>query len=129
MAKKQFYGVKFPFTAQDEENYYLDANKTLKDKVRSLLMHVIFTPKGQKLRDPEFGTDLIKFLFEPNESETWENIKMNVSESINRYVSNITLNNIEVVVSEDEPRAIYVKVSYTVSNGITSTKDSFITKI
>ena len=52
MAKQQFYGVKYPFVAEDVENYFIDVNKTLKDKVRSILMHVIFTPKGQKLRDP-----------------------------------------------------------------------------
>ena len=68
MAKQQFYGVKYPFVAEDVENYFIDVNKTLKDKVRSILMHIIFTPKGQKLRAPEFGTDLIRYIFEPNDN-------------------------------------------------------------
>ena len=37
----KFYGIKYPFTSKDEENFYLDINKDLKDKVRSLLMHVV----------------------------------------------------------------------------------------
>ena len=74
------------FVAEDVENYFIDVNKTLKDKVRSILMHVIFTPKGQKLRDPEFGTDLIRYIFEPNDNISWEGIKAEITEIVNKYV-------------------------------------------
>lgn len=129
MAKKQFYGLTFPFTAQDDEHYFLDVNHSLKDKVRSLLMHVIFTPKGQKLRDPEFGTDLIKFIFEPNDSESWENIKREIQEAVKKYVGDINIKNIDIMVDNEEMGAVFVKLQYSVSNGIKTEQDSFITRI
>ena len=58
MSKIQKYGIKYPFTSDNDEGYLLDLNETLADGVKSQVLHVIFTPKGQKLRDPDFGTDL-----------------------------------------------------------------------
>ena len=68
MGKTQKYGIKYPFTLDNEDGFYVDLNKTISDGVKSQLLHLIFTPKGQKLRDPNFGTDLIKFIFEPKDS-------------------------------------------------------------
>lgn len=129
MAKQQFYGVKYPFVAEDVENYFVDVNKSMKDKVRSLLMHVIFTPKGQKLRDPEFGTDLIKYIFEPNDSISWEGVKTEVSEAVNKYVKGVTINNISVIQNDEEGAEIYVRLDYIVSDGINVVEDSIATKL
>ena len=122
------YGIKYPFTAQDTENYYLDVNKDLKDKVRSLLMHVIFTPKGQKLRDPDFGTELIRFIFQPNDSETIEAIKSEVSEVVTKYVNGVKINDLQVL-SDETQRGIFVRVDYTVTQGYKTVNDSFVTKL
>lgn len=129
MKKTQHYGIKYPFVAQDTENYFVDVNKSKKDKVRSLLMHIIFTPKGQKLRDPEFGTDLIKYIFEPNDNVSWEGIKNEVSESVRKYVNGITINNISILQNDEEMAEIYVRLDYSVSNGIDVVNDSIVTKI
>lgn len=129
MAKQQFYGVKYPFVAEDVENYFIDVNKTLKDKVRSLIMHIIFTPKGQKLRDPEFGTDLIRYIFEPNDNISWESIKTEISESVNKYVNGVVINNISVVQNDSEAAEIYVRLDYSVTDGINVVEDSIATKL
>ena len=129
MAKQQFYGVKYPFVAEDVENYFIDVNKTLKDKVRSLIMHIIFTPKGQKLRDPEFGTDLIRYIFEPNDNVSWEGIKTEISESISKYINGVVINNISVVQNDSESAEIYVRLDYSVSDGINVVEDSIATKL
>ena len=126
---KQFYGIKFPFTDVDVENYYVDLNKKQSEKVKSILMHVVFTPKGQKIRDPEFGTDLIKYIFEPNDSISWEGIKSEVSAAVNRYVNGVTLRNIEIMQNDNNLNEIYVRLDYSVSNGINVVNDSLITKI
>lgn len=126
MAKKQFYGMHYPFTANSEFNTLVDMNETIKDKVRSIIMHIIFTPKGQKLRDPEFGSDLIKYIFDPQDQLSMESIKSDVSEMINKYVGkNVNLDNIEIAQDEDNQHKIFVKVIYSVKEGYTETKDSF----
>lgn len=129
MANVQYYGIKYPFTVTNDENYFTDVNYTLKDKVNSLLMHVIFTPKGQKIRDPEFGTNLIKFIFEPNDNESWESVKNEIMDVVKKYINGVTINDISMLETNDDSHQLYVRVDYTVSNGIKTITDSLITKV
>lgn len=126
MAVKQFFGVKYPFTNQGSEHFYVDANQSTKEKARSMLMHVVFTPKGQRIRNPEFGTDLIKFIFEPNEDVTWEAVKNEVSDSVKKWIPNTVLNDIQVVTSDADESEIYVKLNYSVQNGNRTMSDSVV---
>ena len=92
-------------------------------------MHVIFTPKGQRLREPEFGTDLIRYIFEPNDDITWTGLKNEITDAVQTYVNNVTLNDIQVAKSEDNEGAVYVRIDYSVKQGNKVTKDSIVTEI
>ena len=129
MSRRQFFGIKYPFQKNDYQNFFVDANMTEKDKVRSQIMHVICTPKGQRIMNPEFGTDLIKYIFEMNDSESWEAVKNEIMSSVQRYVPNVTLDDIKVATSDDERGAIYVRVDYSLRNGNLITKDSFAAEL
>ena len=129
MPRRQYFGLKYPFQQNDYQNFFVDVNMTEKDKVRSQILHVIATPKGQRIMNPEFGTDLIRYIFEPSDSESWEGVKNEIMTSVHRYVPNVTLDNIEVVQSEDERGEIYVRVDYSLKVGNLVTKDSFITQL
>ena len=129
MAKTQNYGIKFPFTSQKVENYYVDLNSTTLSYVKSQIMHVLFTLKGTKLRDPMFGTNLIKYIFDQNDNSTWNAIKTECSSAIGKYVKDCSLNNISIAQSDNDMHEIYVKIEFTSTvNGIT-TNDSIITKV
>jgi phage baseplate assembly protein W len=129
MAKKQFYGIKYPFISQDEENYFVDLNKDIKSKIKSLLIHVVFTPKGQRIRDPEFGTNLIKYIYDVNDDETWGSIKNEIKSTVTKYINGITINEISVLPSDEERRDVYVRLDYTITRGLQIETDSLITKI
>ena len=117
MAKIQYFGIKYPFTNKDFQKFFMDVNNDEKDKVRSQIMHVIFTPKGQRLREPDFGTDLIRYIFEPNDNITWDGLKNEITDSVQRYVDNVILNDIQVAKSDDEANAVYVRIDYSVKQG------------
>jgi phage baseplate assembly protein W len=129
MAKKQFFGVKYPFLDDNERHFYVAANETIADKVKSQLMHIVFTPKGQRIRNPEFGTDLIKFIFDQNDGTTWEAVKMEVSESVTRWSNNLSLRDISVVKSEEDESQIFVRLDYSVTEGNKVTNDSLVVEI
>ena len=71
MALTQKYGIKYPFTSDNDEGMFIDLNKTYAESIKSQVLHLIFTPKGQKLRDPNFGTDLVKYIFGPKDEATF----------------------------------------------------------
>jgi len=129
MAKKQFFGVKYPFLDDNERHFYVAANETIADKVKSQLMHIVFTPKGQRIRNPEFGTDLIKFIFDQNDGTTWEAVKMEVSESVTRWSNNLSLRDISVVKNEEDESQIFVRLDYSVTEGNKVTNDSIVVEI
>ena len=129
MAKKQYFGVKYPFLRDDFQHFYVDVNNNTAEKVRSQLMHIVFTPKGQRIRNPEFGTDLIKYIFDQNDGTTWEAVKSEVSESVNRWATNIKLNNIQVVKNENNEAEIYVRLDYSVIEGNKETNDSVVVQL
>jgi phage baseplate assembly protein W len=89
----------------------------------------MFTPKGQRIRNPEFGTDLIKYIFEQNDDVSWEAVKNEVAESVRRWATNITINDIQVVKNEEDESEIYVRLDYSVSEGNKITNDSIIVQI
>ena len=117
MAVTQKYGIKYPFTSDNKEGTYIDLNDTYADGIKSQVLHVIFTPKGQKLRDPDFGTDLIKYLFNPSDSETFNSIKSEISSQISKYVPSVMFRDVSIYSNEDESNSIIVIVEYGVKKG------------
>lgn len=128
MVIKQYFDIKYPFTNDGIEKYELDLNKSQKEKVTSDLLHLIFTPKGQRLRLPNYGTDLIKYIFEPNEAETWDGVKREIRDSVTAWISNVTLNDIQVMASENG-NEIYVRIDYSVTEGNYVYKNSIAVEI
>ena len=129
MAKIQYLGIKYPFTNNEFQNFFLDVNETEQERIRSQIMHVIFTPKGQRIREPAFGTDLIKFIFEPNEEVTWDGLKNEIIDAVQTYVDNVILNDIKVAKSEENDTAVYVRIDYSIKQGNKLIKDSIVTEL
>ena len=92
-------------------------------------MHAIFTPKGQRLRRPEFGSSLIQFIFEPNDRQTYGDVMGEIKEMVTRSVPNCLLQNIDIY-ETDNGLGLLAKVSYSTreANGET-VEGSFITKL
>jgi phage baseplate assembly protein W len=117
MADRQKYGIKYPFTSDNDDGIFLDLNKTFADGVKSRVLHVIFTPKGQKLRDPHFGTDLIKFIFNQDDNLTLDGIKTEITGQIMNYVPEVEFKDLRIYQSENDEHGIIVSIEYGVKNG------------
>ena len=117
MAVTQKYGIKYPFTTDNDDGTYIDLNKTYGEGIQSQVLHVIFTPKGQKLRDPDFGTDLIKYIFSQSDSSTCGSIKGEISSQIAKYVPEVEFRDISIYNSEGDDNSIVVMVEYGVKQG------------
>lgn len=113
MAKIRKYGIKFPITLVSGDGTLVDMNESELDSVTSDIMHTIFTPKGQKLRDQEFGTNLIQFIFNPSDGQSWGDIVMEIKSAVTRNVPNCSVEDIEIAESDDASE-IYAKIKYDV---------------
>lgn len=59
--------------------------------------NILITPKGSKDHDPEFGSNLYLYLFEPADTETQEGIKNEIIESISTYDNRASIDDIKVL--------------------------------
>lgn len=117
MAKVQKYGIKYPFTSDNLDNVYMDTNNTYAEGIKSQIVHVIFTPKGQKLRDPNFGTSLIDYIYGQKDDTTYTNLKNELTTQISRYVPAAQFKDINIYSDENGDNGIIVSISYSIKIG------------
>ncbi len=119
--RKQYYGIRFPFTKENNDEVFLDLNKDFVEKAKSEMFHLIFTPKGQRYRMPDFGTRLIDYIFDSNIDVSFADIKSEIRTAMEKYVPSVTLNDIEVFREEDDDHTAYADIKFTVKDGNLST--------
>ena len=94
----------------------LDLNETMADEVKSQLIHLIFTPQGQKLRDPLFGTNLVKFLFtDMNDKITWDDVIFAIKDKVKRFIPNCEVQDVVTTPVGEELEGLEVKINYSVN--------------
>ena len=122
MAKTNYINIDFPFRDSDN-GFYFKMNKTDKDAIRADLLDLLLTNKGERLYLPEFGSDLKKFIFEPNDEITQEQIKDNLNQTIIRFIPNLLINDISFR-NDTIEELIIVELTYTVTEGTFTSTDT-----
>lgn len=117
MARTQRYGIRYPFTSENLDNMYMDTNDTYADGIKSQVLHVIFTPRGQKLRDPDFGTSLIDYIFGPKDDDTFVELKNEITSQVGKYVPAAKFRDISIYYDEENENGIVVSIKYSVKIG------------
>ena len=95
MANGKTYGINFPFQ-DSKEGKYLSLSQTADEEIRTDLLHLILTRKGSRYYLPDFGTRIYEFIFEPMDGTTFEAIKADIRDSIEKYIPNLTVNEITI---------------------------------
>lgn len=123
-----FINIKFPFE-DSQKGYFLEMTKENKKAIKSDLMHLLLTNKGERLYMPDFGTNLKKYLFEPNIESTNADIRSEIQTSINKYIPNLKIDTLTVTPSDDNEHSVFVKLEYTVTNDTFQQSDFVIIQI
>lgn len=97
--------------------------------MQSDIMSVIFTPKGQRIRNPEFGTNLIKYLFNPNDNETWTDVKAEIKIAVAQFVPNVTLTDLNIYANGSNGHGLVAEISYSVNEDNFTSEYTIITNI
>jgi phage baseplate assembly protein W len=92
---------------------------TVPVQVRENLKTLLLTQIGERYMQPEFGTNLLAILFEPNVSELKEDIQDTLVSAISRWLPYINIEQIEITTNEDDPTLVHqviVSLSYAITN-------------
>lgn len=98
-----------------------------KDQIESNLKNLLFTKKGERLMQPEFGCGLQELLFEQNDSDLESKIENVINDAVEVWLPYVKINSLEVQ-TEDRQKdfnRINIKVSYTAGDNITLNQVTF----
>lgn len=128
MANGRYININYPFK-DSPKGFFLDLNSTDSEAIKSDLMHLILTRKGQRLYLPDFGTDLLKFIFEPEDGMSLDGIKQEISNVVKKYLPKLQITTISVDQSSDSEYAAVVRIDYTITDDVFTTTDFVIINI
>lgn len=115
-------GVSLPFNAGGVFN----STYSTKDQIKSNIINLFLTKKGERIENPEFGTDINKLLFENINNDILSNLKQELYDSVNKFIPNITTLNINIT-PEPDANTIYIETQYKLN--ISGQQDSIIIQL
>lgn len=128
MANGRFININYPFKDSDN-GFLLQLNNTDSKAVKADMMHLILTQKGQRLYMPDFGTDLMKYIFEPNDAKTLSEIKLDIQETVKKYIPNLTINEVEVDRDTNNEYKATIRIDYSINEDVFVEKDFVVINI
>lgn len=121
MAEK-FININFPFK-DSVKGFFFDLTKKDADAIKADLMHLILTNKGERYYNPEFGTNLKRYIFEPNDGFTFSQIKEEIIEAVKKYLPNLKINDVIIEPTQASEYAAYIRIDYTITQDVFQQKD------
>tara|TARA_R110002051_G_scaffold258844_1_gene318151 strand:+ start:51 stop:494 length:444 start_codon:yes stop_codon:yes gene_type:complete len=101
-------GVKFPFNGPGVFNKTYTTIDQASTNVKSLLL----TRKGERYEQPNFGTDLLNILFEPNVSGIKSFITDTITDAVQYWLPYISITGLDIITLEDDPTLLHdIKIS------------------
>jgi phage baseplate assembly protein W len=128
MADGKYININFPFK-DSKKGFFLDLTEQDNQAIKADLLHLILTRRGQRLYNPDFGTDLIRFIFEPNDALTEEGVKDEIRTVVKKFLPNLKLDEIIIAGSPESEYAAVVTISYTISDDVFTTSDMVVIKL
>jgi len=122
-----FINIAFPFS-DDPKGKLVAMNNVSEDAVKSDIVHILLTNKGERLYQTTFGANLRKYLFEPNDGTVNPDVQREVTEAIARWMPNVRVDKVTIESGEEgqlrNEHHLLVKLDYTVLEGAFQKRDS-----
>lgn len=124
----KYINIGFPFKESGRGDF-IELNNSDKNAIKADLMHLILTRKGERLYMPDFGTDLLKYIFELNDEKTRNSIKADMNETVRKYLPNLQLTDVVVEESPDSEYKVTIRIDYTVTDDVFLESDFVIIQL
>ena len=108
LQKRIAIGVSLPFNGPGVFN----KTYTTKDQIKSNLINLLLTNKGERIMNPEFGSDIKKSLFDNITSNLTETLTEKIAESISIFIPQIILTDVQVTNSDVDNNQIGIMIQY-----------------
>jgi len=108
----KFVGITFPLDLTAFSTF--EQSKTLLQQTKSNLRNLLLTTKGERVFQPEFGSDLTRLIFEQYTPDLEDRIEVAITDAIERWLPYVIVNEIIVRSDERNQNAVLVQLEYTI---------------
>ncbi|SRR5713226_3497384 len=92
------FNLDFPFHI---DQLGRSASTTDEDHIRDMVEQVLFTSPGERVNRPDFGSGLLRLVFEPNSPELAAALQYSIRASLQRWLGDLLqVQNIDVTVQD-----------------------------
>lgn len=105
--------IRFPLKDDPSKNTYYQMNQITKDAFSSNLLLLLLTERGERFYQPEYGTNLLKYIFEPNDNLTSQEIEEEIKDTVSLYLPNLTINRVTFNKTEGDTQLnVHIEFTY-----------------
>lgn len=117
MANGKYININYPFK-DSLKGFFLDLTQTDAKAIKADLLHLLLTRKGQRLYNPEFGTRLLEYIYEPYDELTFSEVREEIDTAVKRYLPQVSIDNLTVEPSPLSEYAVLVTIEYTITDNV-----------
>ena len=108
-----YIGIGLPLTYNKTGFFY--KTKTSLEQAKSNIKNLLLTKKGERLGNPEFGSDLTSVIFEQEGDDIESKVEEAIRSSISRFLPFIIIDEIETAFSDRNPNVVNVSISFSIN--------------
>ena len=114
------YAVGLSLPLKNGDGGFFEQNFTSFNQAKSNLKNLLLTKKGERIAQPQFGSGLQSLLFEPIDSEFENKITDTITESVEKWLPYITIEDIFIDISDSnkDRNKVNVELKFRVGEAI-----------
>ena len=114
-----YIGVGLPLAHNKSGFFY--RTKTSLEQAKSNIKNLLLTKKGERLGNPEFGSDLFKVVFEQEGDDIESKVEEAIRSAMSRFLPFILVDEIETQFSSLNKNALNVSIKFSLNVDTTNT--------
>ncbi len=96
------YNITFPFQDDTITNSFISMNQVSKDSYSSNLLLLLLTQKNERYYEPDYGTNLLKYIFEPNDNISATQVEEEIRDTVALYIPEVKITSVVFNWNNDE---------------------------
>ena len=94
--------IKFPLEDDKVTNGLFEMNNVTKDALTSNLVLLLLTEKGQRYYQPDYGINIRKYIFEPNDGISQSDVEQEIRDTVSKYIPQLSISSVQIFTGTDD---------------------------
>ena len=121
LSEDTYIGLELRLTHTQEG--YFKRTKTALEQAKSNIKNLLLTNKGERLGNPNFGTNLISLVFSQENTDLESRVEEEIRASMSEFLPNINIVNIQTNFSDENMSTAIVNLRFSLNVDLTSEED------